>query len=235
MQFKTILKMKNNKYFFLTLYVLLYPFAWLVYKLQKVSFGNYPVDLVCLFRTMSEHRLLSSVAFVESANFTSNVYKENNNFIGMHMPKVRKTLAEVGTIADGGATMARYKFKVYCALDFFLWLDTHPMLNAAINNVDASTYTGVGAIIQLFLPVYGTQDTRAYNSQTMWKYIAGLKYIAIQLSIAFFLIVVSVLVWKRKKIMSMFKSGANRVKTKIYKVRSKATASKPSFGSRIAV
>lgn len=224
--------MKNNKYFFLFLYVLLYPFAWITYKLQKLPFGNYPLDLVCFFRTMSEHRLLSAVAYHESANFSSNVYKQNNNAIGMHMPKTRKTLAVAGTVADGGATMASYKFRVYCYLDFFLWLDTHSMLNTAINKVDASTFTGVGAIITLFLPVYGTQSTAGYQNQTMWKYIADLKYIAIQISFGLFLILLSVVIWKRKSIARMFKRSGSSVKSKIYKVKERA---KQSFGSRVAV
>lgn len=67
-------------------------------------------------------KLIAAQAWHESGNFTSNVYKQNNNAFGMKMPSVRskKYIAGPGTPApssEGGGFYARYESLKNSVLD----------------------------------------------------------------------------------------------------------------------
>jgi len=58
----------------------------------------------------------------ESANFTSNVYKANNNPFGMKVPSQRKFLGTRGTPANDGGYYARYESDSVAFEDLLLWM-----------------------------------------------------------------------------------------------------------------
>lgn len=58
----------------------------------------------------------------ESNNFTSNVYRANNNPMGMKVPSVRKFLGTEGTKAPDGGHYAKYVNDTQGFQDFLVWL-----------------------------------------------------------------------------------------------------------------
>lgn len=69
------------------------------------------------------YNVLKSQAILETGNFTSNIYKENNNYFGMKLPRIRKTHADGEN--RGHAT---FPLKIDSITDYFLWLE--------YNNID---------------------------------------------------------------------------------------------------
>ena len=66
--------------------------------------------------------LILAQSKVETANFTSNVYRANNNLFGMNVPSKRPFLGERGTPTPEGGTYARYKNDVTSVRDYVEWL-----------------------------------------------------------------------------------------------------------------
>jgi len=60
-------------------------------------------------------------ALLESGNFKSNVFKENNNLFGMRLPKVRKT-----TAIGKNRGYAKYENWVQSVGDYLLWQQSIP-------------------------------------------------------------------------------------------------------------
>ncbi len=60
---------------------------------------------------------IAAQATLESGNFESNIYKDNNNFMGMKLAKCRITTA-VGT----NRNHAQYNTRLNCMQDYIIWL-----------------------------------------------------------------------------------------------------------------
>jgi len=60
-------------------------------------------------------------AKLETAYYTSNVFKTANNLFGMHLPYKRKTTAIGYIIADNGAKVAKYSHWTQSVDDYILW------------------------------------------------------------------------------------------------------------------
>lgn len=61
-------------------------------------------------------------AIHESDNFSSNVYKKNNNPFGMKVPSKRPFLGRVGTKAPDGGHYAAYDNDMIAFKDYLKWL-----------------------------------------------------------------------------------------------------------------
>ena len=58
----------------------------------------------------------------ESADFTSKVYRDNNNPFGMKVPSKREFLGSVGTKASDGGYYAKYESDSVAFKDYLKWL-----------------------------------------------------------------------------------------------------------------
>ena len=101
----------------------------------------------------------------ESANYTSNVFKANNNAFGMKQPKVRPTTSIGGGTAapssEGTTPYARYKDVADSAKDLVLWLQ--------YNRVDLSGVTTAQQYATIL-------KDKGYYGNTMSEYITGVTY-----------------------------------------------------------
>jgi len=60
----------------------------------------------------------------ETGNFTSKVFKENKNYFGMKLPRVRPSKAiGPGLMSPEGNNYARYASEIDSLLDLFMWMD----------------------------------------------------------------------------------------------------------------
>jgi hypothetical protein len=59
---------------------------------------------------------------LETANFTSNVYKSSNNLFGMKVPSKRPFLGVIGSGASDGGNYAKYSSDVNSVRDYLEWL-----------------------------------------------------------------------------------------------------------------
>jgi len=212
--------LKTKFYALCVLYYALYPFAFLMYFATGRNFGNYAIDFVSLLKPKQQHRLLSLCGLVESADFTSNVYKKANNFTGMHLPAQRPTLANGSISADGGAQVAKYFNRLACALDWYLWLDTRSSFLSIIDKIDTSISPAhVLAVASLFKIQYGVSATTSgydalANSDKVFKY----KYYHVPASILLGCVGVYFLVRSTKK--RRVKRKTNRpFKSKVYRLK----------------
>lgn len=63
-------------------------------------------------------------AKLETGNFTSRVFKENKNYFGMKMPRVRPTVAiQEGLKSPEGNNYAAYKSESDSVTDLLLWME----------------------------------------------------------------------------------------------------------------
>lgn len=81
--------------------------------IQSVLSGTPWANSIPLFVAMAKH---------ESANFTSNVYKNLHNIFGMNVPTKRPFIGDVGTSTPEGGTYARYSSDVQSVKDLVEWL-----------------------------------------------------------------------------------------------------------------
>lgn len=90
-------------------------------------------------------KILISQAKVETGNFTSNVFKTDNNAFGMKMPSVRKTTASrKSTIvmkSEGSTPYAHYESLADSVKDVLLWLKNFKINIDAIPNVEVYAAT----------------------------------------------------------------------------------------------
>ncbi len=59
---------------------------------------------------------------LETKNYTSNVYNQNNNLFGMKVPSQRPFLGSVGSKASDGGNYASYSNDVNSVRDYIEWL-----------------------------------------------------------------------------------------------------------------
>lgn len=67
--------------------------------------------------------IIYNQARLETANFTSRVFKEANNLYGMHFARVRSTTASGYIIADNRSKVAKYDSWVDSCLDLMLYFE----------------------------------------------------------------------------------------------------------------
>lgn len=76
-------------------------------------------------------------AKLESGNFTSRVFKLNNNYFGMKMPKVRPTTASSpGLLSPEGNNYAYYNSESDSVADLLLWMDYTKFPTRVANAMD---------------------------------------------------------------------------------------------------
>jgi len=78
----------------------------------------------------SRYALISSyierLAILESGNYTSRIYKEDNNFTGMGIASIRpQKIKGIDEIGEGGRPVAIYSNDVQCAEDLLAWFKYH--------------------------------------------------------------------------------------------------------------
>lgn len=66
--------------------------------------------------------LILAQSKLETANFTSNVYRNNNNLFGMNVPTKRPFLGERGSPSPEGGIYAKYKNDLTSVRDYVEWL-----------------------------------------------------------------------------------------------------------------
>lgn len=114
-------------------------------------------------------KAIAAIAMHESANFTSNVYLQNNNAFGMRMPTQRKSpyIVSTGTLppaSEGVTPYAKYKNVEDSVLDF-LHLMEYQKLNW--NNAGMLTYKNV--VVWMKEHGYYTDSTANYaNAVGRW-------------------------------------------------------------------
>jgi len=77
--------------------------------------------------------IVMNQARLESAWFTSRVFREGNNIFGMHYPRVRDSYAYEYMIADGGRRVAKYRSWIASVLDYLLLVDYYKELGYSTN------------------------------------------------------------------------------------------------------
>lgn len=113
-------KMKNllNRLFQVSLGLLLYLSFWGL--TASVSIQGVPPDFMEAFLSHKEQlrnpHVVMAQAIHESSWFSSKIYEENNNAVGMKYPTVRKTVAQHTN--RGHAT---YRNVEDCIVDYILW------------------------------------------------------------------------------------------------------------------
>jgi len=193
------------------------------------SFGNYAIDFVSLLKPKQQHRLLSLCGLVESADFTSSVYKKANNFTGMHLPTSRPTLANGSITADGGAQVAKYFNRLACAMDWYLWLDTRTTFLSVIDKIDTSISPAhVLAVAKLFKIQYGVSATTSgYDALANSDKVFKMKYYHVPAAILMGCVVLY-LVFKRnpkKRLAKRRKRTNRRFKSSVTRLRPRAQGS----------
>lgn len=90
--------------------------------INSLEFSLDNLKFVLSLQTISEHKkeILLKQAILETGNFTSTVFKENNNLFGMKHPYIRKTTS-LGT----NRNHAVYENWVESVKDYIYWLDFH--------------------------------------------------------------------------------------------------------------
>ena len=127
---------KNNKHFLFMLFMLICLVAPnLFYIFRSIKNNNVNINSVQISDTLKfkdsilnfifelrlEHPyIVYSQAIIESGNFTSNIWKENNNMFGMKMPERRPTLAI--SINKGHSV---YKSWKECIIDYALFQSSY--------------------------------------------------------------------------------------------------------------
>lgn len=116
-------------------------------------------DVVAASKYAPYAAIIVAQAKHESANFTSAVYKANNNPFGMKVPSIRKFLGSVGTKAPDGGYYARYDSDTTAFKDFLIWL-TARRFPVDLGSVEA----------------YATAlKAKGYFGDTVENYIRGIK------------------------------------------------------------
>jgi len=95
----------------------------------------------------------------ESANFTSKVYRDNNNPFGMKTPSKRPFLGTQGSKASDGGYYARYLNDSEAFKDFLLWL--------SYNNIP-NNFTTIEQYVSAI-------RSKGYFTDTLDNYINALK------------------------------------------------------------
>jgi len=68
-------------------------------------------------------QVIYNQARLETANFTSNVFRRTNGCFCMHLPRVRPTTSNGYIIADNGSRVAKYDTWVDSVLDLLLYFE----------------------------------------------------------------------------------------------------------------
>lgn len=115
--------------------------------------------------TVTFAKLLAAQAIHESANFTSNVFKKNNNAFGMKTPRVRKSPYILGAgsaapASEGPTPYAKYASVSDSAKDVLHWL--------AYNKVNTGLYTTPDAYAAVL-------KSKGYYGDTVANYTRALK------------------------------------------------------------
>jgi hypothetical protein len=97
---------------------------------------------------------LEAQAKLETANYTSNVYKKLNNLFGMKMPKERPTTATASNIIAEGRPYAKYENNDSSIKDMILYLDyvgfphSVPNAEAFVRELFKRSYFGSGQLFE---------------------------------------------------------------------------------------
>lgn len=87
-----------------------------------MSAKNSIIILFSKYRALMPYILAQSK--LETANFTSKVFRENNNMFGMKLPRIRPTTATgAGLLSPEGNNYANYTSTAESLQDLFLWMD----------------------------------------------------------------------------------------------------------------
>ena len=92
-------------------------------------------DLLILLETPNPS-LIYRQARLESGNFTSRVFLEANNCMGMHLARIRPSTSNGFIIADRGRKVAKYDTWVDGILDFVLYLRYYESLGYDTSNYE---------------------------------------------------------------------------------------------------
>lgn len=74
---------------------------------------------------------VAAQATLESGNFESNIFKENNNFMGMKEPNCRLTTAK-----GSNRNHAKYDTRTQCMQDYILWLVYNGFTQNTLKDLD---------------------------------------------------------------------------------------------------
>ena len=185
------------KYLISAIYYLLYPFAWIVYKIRKLPFAYFAIDLMSCMRTKSEYMLIRSVVKVESNDGTSNYAQTLNNLIGMHKVQIRPTYQNNVAVSGDGGTMGGYDNWALCIADFWLWYE--------YNNLQTHKDESFPVLLGFFIVKYNPADTTPYMTSAAISLFQAIEDTRtwMYVSIAFFfgtlgMLWYSVRKWKKK-------------------------------------
>lgn len=92
-------------------------------ELMSSSFSPENLMELIILLEMPSPDIIFKQAKLESAWFSSRVFKEGLNLFGMHLPRVRETTANSYIIADNGRKVAKYDTWIDSVLDMKLFIE----------------------------------------------------------------------------------------------------------------
>jgi uncharacterized FlgJ-related protein len=104
------------------------------YLLNEAEFSEDNLRRLLELLEVEHIDIVMNQARLESAWFTSRVFKEGNNIFGMHMPRVRDTYAYEYMIADGGRKVASYRSWQSSVMDYITYLRYYENLGYSTKN-----------------------------------------------------------------------------------------------------